>query len=149
MKRNNLKDSKEKQVQKPEKNKGKYFYAVGRRKSAVARVRLYDGSGSITVNKKDFKDYFTTYNARKMVHDPLRLLADKNKFDVIAKVFGGGVNSQADAVRLGISRAMLKFDIDFKKSLRSEGFLTRDPREKERKKYGLKRARKAPQFSKR
>lgn len=136
-------------VEKPE-EKRDYIYAVGRRKSAVARVRLYtQGAGSFTVNKKSVEAYFSTFESRKIAREALEKIEAKGIYDVSAYVRGGGVAGQADAVRLGVARALVKFNEDFRKPMRSLGFLTRDPRVKERKKPGLKRARKAPQFSKR
>lgn len=136
-------------VEKPE-EKRDYIYAVGRRKSAVARVRLYtQGAGSFTVNKKSVEAYFSTFESQKTAREALEKIEAKGIYDVSAYVKGGGVAGQADAVRLGVARALVKFNEDFRKPMRSSGFLTRDPRVKERKKPGLKRARKAPQFSKR
>ena len=129
---------------------GKYHYGLGRRKTAVAQVRLYKGNGRIVINGRDEKDYFGGLTALiKKIHAPLNITGNKNKFDVSIKVKGGGVSSQADAILLGIARALVKMDEELKATLRKAGFLTRDPRMKERKKPGLKRARKAPQFSKR
>ena len=136
-------------VEKPD-EKRNYIYAVGRRKSAVARVRLFpQGTGSFTVNKKSVEAYFSTFESQKIAREALEKIEAKGIYDVSAYVRGGGVAGQADAVRLGIARALVKFNEDFRKPMRSFGFLTRDPRVKERKKPGLKRARKAPQFSKR
>src|SRR3989338_8635800 len=136
-------------VEKPD-EKRNYIYAVGRRKSAVARVRLFtEGTGSFTVNKKSVEAYFSTFESQKIAREPLEKIEAKGIYDVSAYVRGGGVAGQADAVRLGIARALVKFNEDFRKPMRSLGFLTRDPRVKERKKPGLKRARRAPQFSKR
>lgn len=136
-------------VEKPE-EKRDYIYAVGRRKSAVARVRLFTvGTGSFTVNKKSVEAYFSTFESQKTAREALEKIEAKGIYDVSAYVKGGGVAGQADAVRLGIARALVKFNEDFRKPMRSLGFLTRDPRVKERKKPGLKRARRAPQFSKR
>lgn len=123
--------------------------AVGRRKEAIARVALAEGIGKITVNGKDFTQYFPTFELQKNVQAPLVLTDMAAGLDVSVKVIGGGVRGQSDAVRHGISRALLSLNQDLRKTLRSEGFLTRDPRVKERKKPGLKRARRAPQFSKR
>ncbi len=141
-----------KAVQPVEKQEEKrdYIYAVGRRKSAVARVRLYtQGTGSFMVNKKSVEAYFSTFESQKVAREALEKIEAKGIYDVSAYVRGGGVAGQADAVRLGVARALVKFNEDFRKPMRSLGFLTRDPRVKERKKPGLKRARKAPQFSKR
>jgi small subunit ribosomal protein S9 len=130
--------------------KEKYFQAVGRRKTAVARVRLFDkGDRSITVNEKDYKKYFPTADLQQTAESPLSRMKIEEKFKVEAKVRGGGMHAQAEAVRHGISRALVKFNEDFKKRLRKAGFLTRDSRMRERKKFGLKRARRAPQWSKR
>jgi small subunit ribosomal protein S9 len=127
-----------------------YIRTVGRRKSAVARVRLFkDGTGKITVNGKDWKAYFPTMPQRFAVFAPLKLTGQGDKLDFTVKVAGGGPSSQADAVRHGISRGLLKFNEEFRASLKKAGFLTRDPRKKERKKPGLKRARRAPQWKKR
>lgn len=128
-----------------------YIFSVGRRKTAVARVRLYpkDTRGNILINNKDYREYFANFEFQKVVEEPLRKVNLFDKYYISIKVNGGGKHGQAEAVRHGIARALLKFDESFKKSLRSEGFLTRDSRRKERKKPGLKRARRAPQFSKR
>lgn len=134
------------------KNK-KYFEAVGRRKTSVARVRVYEdpptGGGEITVNEKPFGEYFKTEEQRKIAKDSLDLLNLFKKNAVTAKIKGGGIHSQAEALRHGIARAMLKIDQNFRPTLKKEGFLKRDPRMKERRKFGLKKARKAPQWSKR
>ena len=131
-------------------NKGPYFYGAGRRKTAVARVRLYPGGdGAVTVNGRDVDQYFGREVLVTLVRSPLRLLELNNQYTVNVKVIGGGVSGQAGAVRHGISRALLRVDEGFRPTLRKAGFLTRDPRMKERKKYGLKRARKAPQYTKR
>lgn len=129
--------------------KGKYNGAVGRRKEAVARVRIYAGSGQVLINGKDYTVYYTNETQREAIYAPLKLLGLEKKFDVSAVVSGGGKNGQLDAICHGISRALLKSDEGYRTTLKKSGFLTRDPRAKERKKYGLKRARKAPQFSKR
>ncbi|MFH1890587.1 MAG: 30S ribosomal protein S9 [Candidatus Kuenenbacteria bacterium] len=129
---------------------GKYFYAVGRRKTASARVRLYEkGSGKVVVNKKDYKDFFPYFFWQQNLEEPFQVAGLENKFDVDVIVAGSGQHSQSEACRLGISRALVKFNEEFKKPLRVAGFMTRDPRAKERKKPGLKRARRAPQWSKR
>jgi len=129
---------------------GKYHYGLGRRKTAVASVRLYKGKGEIYVNGKPEGEYFGGLNdLSKKVASPLVLTGNMGKFDVSAQTKGGGIASQADAIMLGVSRALLEMDEELKSTLRKGGFLTRDPRVKERKKPGLKRARKAPQFSKR
>lgn len=125
------------------------YYGTGRRKTSVARVRLIPGEGKIVINGCDIDDYFGMEPLRVMVRQPLELTGTLGKFDVIAKVEGGGFSGQAGAVRHGISRALLKVDEGFRLPLKKAGFLTRDPRMKERKKYGLKGARRAPQFSKR
>lgn len=125
-----------------------YIEAVGRRKTSVARVRLFSkGDGSAIVNGKSMPDYFPTKEMRSIIEDPLKNLAEK--FTITAKVSGGGIHSQAEALRHGISRALIKFNADFRKGLKKAGFLTRDSRMKERRKFGLKKARKAPQWSKR
>lgn len=127
----------------------KYTYSVGKRKSASASVRVYSGKGEITVNEKTLSDYFNNKILENIVISPLNLLNTTNKYKIFIKVKGSGKNGQAIAIRLGISRALEKIDASARKSLKSKGFLTRDPRVKERKKPGLKRARKAPQWSKR
>ncbi len=130
-------------------NNDAYFYGTGRRKSSVARVRLYPGTGKVTINDRDIDDYFGLETLKLIVRQPLALTDTLNKFDVVCRVAGGGVTGQAGAIRHGISRAMLKADENYRPALKKAGFLTRDPRMKERKKYGLKGARRAPQFSKR
>ncbi len=125
------------------------FYGTGRRKSSVARVYLVAGSGKIVVNKRDINDYFSLETLKTIVRQPLALTETVEKFDVLVTVHGGGTTGQAGAIRHGISRALLEADADYRPSLKKAGFLTRDSRMKERKKYGLKKARKAPQFSKR
>jgi small subunit ribosomal protein S9 len=122
---------------------------TGRRKEAVARVRLVPGTGSFTLNGRTLEDYFTTRAHRMIVGGPLRSIGRDKEFDVIASIEGGGVNGQAGALRMGIARALLEVDPELRGQLKAEGFLRRDAREKERRKYGLKKARKAPQFSKR
>jgi len=126
-----------------------YFYGTGRRKHSVARVRLYPGSGKITINDRDIDDYFGLETLKLIVRQPLELTETTAKFDIVVRVGGGGVTGQAGAIRHGISRALLVFDAELRPPLKKAGFLTRDPRMKERKKYGLKAARRAPQFSKR
>jgi len=126
-----------------------YFYGTGRRKESVARVRVYPGTGKITVNDRDIDDYFGLETLKLIVRQPLVLTGTKEKFDIVCRVNGGGVTGQAGAIRHGIARALLLFDIELRPALKKAGFLTRDPRMKERKKYGLKGARRAPQFSKR
>ena len=123
--------------------------STGRRKAAVARVRLRDGGGGITVNRRTLEDYFPSETHRMVVTEPLRLTATVESYDVDATIHGGGTTGQAGALRLGIARALLVLDPDLRPSLKKAGFLTRDSREKESKKYGLKKARKAPQYSKR
>jgi len=125
------------------------YYGTGRRKSAVARVYLMPGKGNITINKRGIDDYFGLETLKLIVRQPLELTSTLAKFDVRVNVFGGGYTGQAGAIRHGISRALLIADGDFRQPLKRAGFLTRDPRMKERKKYGLKGARRAPQFSKR
>lgn len=125
------------------------YYGTGRRKSSVARVRLVPGEGNITVNDRKMDEYFGLKTLELIVRQPLHLTETVGKYDVIAKVAGGGQSGQAGAIRHGISRALLKVDEELRPALKKAGFLTRDPREKERRKYGLKKARKASQFSKR
>ena len=125
------------------------FYGTGRRKSSIARVRLVEGNGVITINGRDIDEYFGAETLKVIVRQPLTATNTVGKYDVIVKVFGGGFTGQAGAIRHGISRALLEVNGEFRPTLKSNGFLTRDPRMKERKKYGLKKARKAPQFSKR
>ena len=126
-----------------------YFYGTGRRKSSVARVRVYNGTGKITINDRDIDDYFGLETLKLIVRQPLALTGTADKFDIVCRVAGGGVTGQAGAIRHGISRALLQFDGELRSELKKAGLLTRDPRMKERKKYGLKGARRAPQFSKR
>ena len=126
-----------------------YFYGTGRRKESVARVRLYPGTGSITINGRDIDDYFGLETLKLIVRQPLEITNTLGRFDIIATVTGGGVSGQAGAVRHGISRALLLAGEDYRPILKKAGLLTRDQRMKERKKYGLKAARRAPQFSKR
>ena len=125
------------------------FYGTGRRKSSIARVRLVEGKGTITINGKDIDEYLGTETLKVIVRQPLTATNTVDKYDVICKVQGGGFTGQAGAIRLGIARALLEANIEYRPTLKSAGFLTRDPRMKERKKYGLKKARRAPQFSKR
>ena len=125
------------------------YYGTGRRKSSVARVYLVPGNGKITINKRDIDDYFGLDTLKLIVRQPHELTNVTDKFDVLVNVYGGGTTGQAGAIRHGISRALLEADADFRGALKKAGFLTRDPRMKERKKYGLKAARRAPQFSKR
>ena len=125
------------------------YLGTGRRKSSIARVRLFDGSGKITVNGKDINEYFGTEILKVIVNQPFSVTNTVGKYDVICKVEGGGFTGQAGAVRHGIARALNEANAEYRPALKQNGFLTRDPRMKERKKYGLKKARKAPQFSKR
>ncbi|MBP7460801.1 MAG: 30S ribosomal protein S9 [Candidatus Delongbacteria bacterium] len=125
------------------------FQATGRRKSSVARVRLVPGKGTITVNARNCQDYFVRSALNQIINQPFQVTNTKGKFDVIANVCGGGVAGQAGALRLGIARALLKVDLELRPNLKRAGLLTRDPRQKERKKYGLAAARKRYQFSKR
>ena len=125
------------------------YYGTGRRKTSVARVRLVPGEGKIVVNNRALDNYFGLKTLELIVKQPLVLTDTVGKYDVLVNVAGGGVSGQAGAVRHGISRALLKVDLEYRPSLKKAGFLTRDPREKERRKYGLKKARKASQFSKR
>ena len=126
-----------------------YFYGTGRRKSSVARVRVYAGTGKIIINDREIDDYFGLETLKLIVRQPLALTDTAEKFDIICRVGGGGVTGQAGAIRHGLSRALLEYDANLRPALKKAGFLTRDPRMKERKKYGLKGARRAPQFSKR
>ena len=130
-------------------SKQQYFYGTGRRKSSVARVRVYPGSGKITINGRDIDDYFGLETLKLIVRQPVTLTGTQDKFDIVVNVTGGGVSGQAGAIRHGLSRALLQYDENLRPQLKKAGFLTRDPRMKERKKYGLKAARRAPQFSKR
>ena len=125
------------------------YNAVGRRKKAIARVRLIPGEGNIVINKRDLDNYFGLETLKTVVRQPMTLTETTGRFDVIVNVHGGGYAGQAGAIRHGIARALVKADIDLKPAIKKAGFLTRDPRMKERKKYGLKAARRAPQFSKR
>jgi small subunit ribosomal protein S9 len=125
------------------------FYGTGRRKSSVARVYLVPGTGKVTINKRDMDEYFGLDTLKLIVRQPLVITDTADKFDVLVNVRGGGFTGQAGAIRHGISRALLHADIEYRPTLKKAGFLTRDPRMKERKKYGLKAARRAPQFSKR
>ena len=126
-----------------------YFYGTGRRKKSVARVRVYPGTGKVTINDRDIDDYFGLETLKLIVRQPLALTGTADKFDIVCRVNGGGVTGQAGAIRHGLSRALLEYDANLRPALKKAGFLTRDPRMKERKKYGLKGARRAPQFSKR
>ncbi|MBQ7010391.1 MAG: 30S ribosomal protein S9 [Clostridia bacterium] len=126
-----------------------YFYGTGRRKSSIARVRLYPGTGAITINGRDIDEYFGLETLKLIVNQPFGVTNTIGKFDIVASVKGGGFSGQAGAIRHGLSRALVLADEANKPALKAAGFLTRDPRMKERKKYGLKAARRAPQFSKR
>ncbi len=125
------------------------FYGTGRRKSSIARVYLVPGTGKITINKKDMDEYFGLETLKIIVRQPLEATNTADKYDVKVNVHGGGFTGQAGAIRHGIARALLNVDAEFRPTLKKAGYLTRDPRMKERKKYGLKKARRAPQFSKR
>ena len=126
-----------------------YFYGTGRRKNSVARVRVYNGTGKITINDRDIDNYFGLETLKLVVRSPLAVAGVEGKFDIVVRVGGGGVSGQAGAIRHGLSRALLQYDEELRPALKKAGFLTRDPRMKERKKPGLKAARRAPQFSKR
>ena len=126
-----------------------YFYGTGRRKSSVARVRLYPGTGVVTINGRDIDDYFGLETMKLIINQPFQATGTMGKFDIVASVKGGGFSGQAGAIRHGVARALLSAKDEYKPLLKKAGFLTRDPRMKERKKYGLKGARRAPQFSKR
>ncbi|MEK7523433.1 MAG: 30S ribosomal protein S9 [Patescibacteria group bacterium] len=132
------------------KRSGTYFYANGKRKTSVAGVRLYqNGKGVITINGRTFENYFPVFTDQDKIMAPLRMANTLKTFDIVVQVHGGGIHSQAEAVRHGVSKALLEHDSNLRTTLKPMGFLTRDSRIKERKKYGLKRARRAPQFSKR
>ena len=126
-----------------------FYYGTGRRKNSVARVRLFNGTGKITINGRDIDNYFGLETLKLIVRSPLALTGTEGKFDIVVNVVGGGVAGQAGAIRHGITRALMESDAELRPALKKAGFLTRDPRMKERKKYGLKAARRAPQFSKR
>ena len=126
-----------------------YFYGTGRRKDSVARVRVYTGTGKITINDRDIDNYFGLETLKLIVRSPLAVAGVEDKFDIVVRVVGGGISGQAGAIRHGLSRALLLASEDNRAILKKAGFLTRDPRMKDRKKYGLKAARRAPQFSKR
>ena len=130
-------------------SKEKYYYGTGRRKHSVARVRVYNGTGKITINGRDIDDYFGLETLKLIVRQPMTLTDTLGKFDIVCTVAGGGVTGQAGAIRHGLSRALLVFNPELRPTLKAAGMLTRDPRMKERKKYCLKAARRAPQFSKR
>lgn len=125
------------------------FYGTGRRKSSIARVYLVPGTGKVTINKKDMDNYFGLETLKIIVRQPMEATNTADKYDAIVTVHGGGFTGQAGAIRHGIARALLTVDADYRPTLKKAGYLTRDPRMKERKKYGLKKARRAPQFSKR
>jgi len=146
-----LEHAKEKSVIKPEPSiKERYWEAVGRRKTSVARVRLFTrGEKVILVNEKPYNIYFPIFELQQIIQSPLQKMNCLEKFRVLIKVKGGGIRSQAEAIRHGIARALVLFNPDFRKKLKKAGFLTRDPRMRERKKFGLKRARRAPQWQKR
>lgn len=131
------------------KNTARYTEGIGRRKTAIARVRIMKGKGDATINEKTLAAYFQMPRLQALIMAPFDKLSLKGEFDVSAKVAGGGINAQAEAIRLGISRALVTLDGEVKKKLRAFGFMTRDPRMVERKKYGLKKARRSPQWSKR
>lgn len=126
-----------------------YFYGTGRRKKSVARVRVYPGNGNITINGKDVEEYFGLETLKLIINQPFNATGTMGKFDIVANVNGGGISGQAGAIRHGVARALVTADETYRPALKAAGFLTRDPRMKERKKYGLKAARRAPQFSKR
>ena len=126
-----------------------FYYGTGRRKNSVARVRLFNGTGKITINGRDIDNYFGLETLKLIVRSPLALTGTEGKFDIVVNVVGGGVAGQAGAIRHGITRALMESDVELRPALKKAGFVTRDPRMKERKKYGLKAARRAPQFSKR
>ena len=126
-----------------------YFYGTGRRKKSVARVRVYPGNGNITINGKDVDQYFGLETLKLIINQPFNATGTMGKFDIVANVNGGGISGQAGAIRHGVARALVTADENYRPALKAAGFLTRDPRMKERKKYGLKAARRAPQFSKR
>ena len=126
-----------------------YFYGTGRRKKSVARVRIYPGTGVITINKRDIDEYFGLETLKLIVNQPYEVTDTVGKFDIVCTVTGGGISGQAGAIRHGLAKALLQADEAYRPALKKAGFLTRDPRMKERKKYGLKKARRAPQFSKR
>jgi small subunit ribosomal protein S9 len=125
------------------------YYGTGRRKKSIARVYLIPGTGKITINKRDIDDYFGLETLKVIVRQPLVATETLDKFDILVNVHGGGTTGQAGAIRHGVARALLQVDAEYRPILKTAGFLTRDPRMKERKKYGLKAARRAPQFSKR
>ena len=126
-----------------------FFYGTGRRKKSIARVRIVPGTGVVTINGRDIDDYFGLETLKLIVNQPFGVTGTAGKFDIIATVVGGGISGQAGAIRHGLARALLQADANYRSALKVAGFLRRDPRMKERKKYGLKAARRAPQFSKR
>ncbi|MBR2724400.1 MAG: 30S ribosomal protein S9 [Ruminococcus sp.] len=126
-----------------------YFYGTGRRKKSIARVRLIPGTGNITINKRSIDEYFGLETLKLIVNQPFGVTGTAGKFDIVCTVVGGGISGQAGAIRHGVARALLQADAEYRPLLKKAGLLTRDPRMKERKKYGLKGARRAPQFSKR
>ena len=126
-----------------------YFYGTGRRKKSVARVRVYPGNGQITINGRSIDEYFGLETMKLIVNQPFGVTGTTGKFDIVANVTGGGISGQAGAIRHGVARALLTADAEYRPALKAAGLLTRDPRMKERKKYGLKAARRAPQFAKR
>ena len=126
-----------------------YFYGTGRRKKSIARVRLYPGTGTITINGRDIDDYFGLETLKLIVNQPFGVTGTEGKFDIVCTAKGGGISGQAGAIRHGVSRALIVAEPELRQAVKKEGFLTRDPRMKERKKYGLKKARRAPHFSKR
>lgn len=128
---------------------GKYFYGLGRRKASIAQVRLYKGKGEIIVNELPYANYFSFFEWQNTVSSPLQETNTSDQFDVVVSVQGGGKRGQSEAVRLGVARALLEVNADYRKALKAKGYLSRDPRVKERKKPGLKRARRRPQWSKR
>lgn len=128
---------------------GKHHYACGKRKRAIARIKLRKGTGKITINGKDIKEYIKVETLIPLIKTPLKLVKKENDFDITAKVEGGGQKGQAEAIRHGISKALLEYDAEMRLTLKKAGLITRDARIKERKKFGLKRARRAPQWSKR
>ena len=130
-------------------DKKPFFYGTGRRKHSVARVRLYQGTGNFTINDRSIDEYFGLETLKLIARQPLALTETADKFDIVVRVAGGGVTGQAGAIRHDVARALLEFNAELRGELKKAGFLTRDPRMKERKKYGLKAARRAPQFSKR
>jgi len=149
-KKKDKEEKKEKKEKKKVSKKPQYFEAVGKRKTAVARVRLFtQGEKQFLVNEKPYDKYFPTFDLQKIANAPLRKMKCLERFQISVKVKGGGIHAQAEAVRHGIARALVEFNPEFRRRLRRAGYLTRDPRQRERKKFGLKRARRAPQWQKR